>query len=170
MRALTRFAIPAGVGVLSALALNGIGLQTEFAWGWGALAAAVALMLRVRMPDEPRADAPGRAKQHPYTGSDVSRLAWAINLQGDSVTEAVTRRVRATLRRRLAREGVDVDDERQSDAVEQRLGAGLWLRLNGRGATVQDIREALAVAERLGAEDKKSTTQNPIQREIHERR
>lgn len=159
MRQLGRIAVPVGVGAVSIAVLMMLGVQAEFAWGWGALVAAVVVVLRLRMPDDPRLDAPGRQDDNSYIGSDVSRLAWAINLSGDSVSEAVTRRVRATVRRRLARHGIDVDDQTQTSAVEQRLGRGLWARLNGRRTSIQDIREALAAAERLATDtnQRKST-------------
>lgn len=148
-----RIAMPAGMGVSAALLLSVLGVQTEFAWGWGLLVAAATPAFTLHMPDDARADAPGRALERSYVGSDVSRLAWAINLHGDSVSEAVTRRVRATLRRRLARHGIDLDDETQADAVEERVGPGVWARLNGRGTSTQDIRDALAAAERLAPPD-----------------
>jgi hypothetical protein len=101
------------------------------------------------LPDDPRADAPGRAADPEYVGSDVSRLAWAINLRTDTVNEAVTRRIRATLRRRLLRHGVDVDDELQTDDVDRLLGDDLWARLTSRRTKVGDLRDAIAAAERL---------------------
>lgn len=149
MSIIRRIAMPAGMGVLAALLLSVLGVQTEFAWGWGVLVAAVTPVFTLQMPDDARADAPGRALERSYVGSDVSRLAWAINLHGDSVSEAVTRRVRATLRRRLERHGIDLDDATHADAVEARLGPGLWARLNARGTSIQDLRDALAAAERL---------------------
>ncbi|UNK72161.1 hypothetical protein [Microbacterium sp. H1-D42] len=149
MRLLGRIAVPLGLGAISIPVLIALGVQAEFAWAWGALLAAVVVMFQLRMPDDPRLDAPGRKDERSYVGSDVSRLAWAINLSSDSVSEAVTRRVRATLRRRLARRGIDLDDEAQAAAVEQQLGTGLWARLNGRRTSIQDIRDALAAAERL---------------------
>ena len=149
MRRLRRIVLPLGIGAISIPVLIALGVQVEFAWGWGALAAAVVVLFLLPMPDDPRSDAPGRKSERVYVGSEVSRLAWAINPHGDAVSEAVTRRVRATLRRRLARQGVDLDDETQADAVEQRLGPGLWARLNGRRTSIQDIRDAIAAAERL---------------------
>lgn len=149
MRLLGGIAVPVGIGAISIPVLIMLGVQAEFAWGWGAVVAAVVVVFRLRMPDDPRLDAPGREDERSYVGSDVSRLAWAINLRSDSVSEAVTRRVRAILRRRLARQGIDLDDESQADAVEQRLGPGLWTRLNGHRTTAQDIRDALSAAERL---------------------
>lgn len=159
MRGAGRVALSAGVGAVGAIVLSALGVQAEFSWGWGVLLAAAALVFTLQMPDDPRADAPGRAPEQSYVGSDVSRLAWAINVHGDTVSEAVTRRVRATLRRRLARHGVDPHDDSHADLVERHLGAGLWARLNGRRTTIQDIRDALDAAERLSPTDPQDATQ-----------
>lgn len=168
MRILRGIAMPAGMGLIAALLLSVLGVQSEFAWGWGVLVAAAAPIFTLQMPDDARADAPGRPLERSYVGSDVARLAWAINLHGDAVSEAVTRRVRATLRRRLARHGIDLDDAAQAAAVEERLGPGVWARLNGRATRIQDIREALAAAERLAppaTHDPTQATHDPTQKE-----
>lgn len=161
MRVFRRIVVPAGLGLITALVLSALGVQTEFAWGWGVLVAAATPVFALQMPDDARADAPGRALDKSYTGSDVSRLAWAINVHGDAVSEAVTRRVRAILRRRLARHGIDIDidDETQAQVVEEHLGPGVWERLNGRATRIQDIRDALAAAERLAPLDTHDATQ-----------
>jgi len=149
MRLVRGLALPLGVGIVVGAALTAVGMQREFAWGWAVMGVAITVALRMVLPDDPRADAPEHFAEPDYVGSDVSRLAWAINIRTDTVNEAVTRRVRATLRRRLLRHGVDVDDERQADAVDRLLGDGLWARLTGRRTRVDDLRDAIAAAERL---------------------
>jgi len=149
MRLLRALAAPAVTCAVAGSALSALGVQAEFAWGWAVLAAAAALFIGFQLPADPRSDAPGRLLQKEYVGSDVSRLAWAINRQTDTVNESVTRRVRAILTRRLLRHGVDVGDERQAGEVARLLGDGLWQRLHGRKTTIADIRAALAAAERL---------------------
>jgi hypothetical protein len=151
MRFLRGAALPTGIGVAVGFTLSVLGLQAEFAWGWAVLAAAITVATRMMFPDDPRADAPGRAAVPEYVGSDVSRMAWAINTQTDTVNEAVTRRARATLRRRLLRHGIDVDDAGQAAAVDRLLGEGVWARLNGHRTKVGDLRDAIAAAERLVA-------------------
>lgn len=151
MRTLRALLPPVGAGVLVGIALMALGMQAEFAWGWAVLGSVIVVAVRMVLPDDPRADAPGRAAGPGYVGSDVSRLAWAINIRTDTVNEAVTRRVRATLRRRLLRHGVDIDDERQAVAVERLLGDGLWGRLTGHRTRVADLRAAIAAAERLAS-------------------
>lgn len=149
MRTLRTLGPPLGIAVLLGVALTAVGMRGEYAWGWAVLGAAIMVAVRMVMPEDPRADAPGHAEAADYVGSDVSRLAWAISLRTDTVNEAVTRRVRATLRRRLLRHGVDVDDEHQADAVDRLLGDGLWSRLTSRRTKVGDLRDAIAAAERL---------------------
>lgn len=161
MNLLRRAALPAVLGVVAVVAFHALGVQSAFAWGWGVVVAVVTLLTGIRMPDDPRLDAPGRSADHRYIGSEVSRLAWAINTETDTVNEAVTRRVRATLRRRLMRLGVDVDDGSHAAAVDRHIGAGLWQRLTGRRTTIRDIRDGLAAAERLAALTQTSSTQNP---------
>lgn len=146
-----RAVLPAlGAGVLAVIGLTALRVQTEFVWGWAVLVVAAVLLLGLRLPDDSRIDAPRVSEQPDHVGSDVSRLAWAINLSTDTVNEAVTRRVRAILRRRLLRRGVDVDDPGQSAEADRLLGGGgLWARLNGQRTRVDDVRDALAAAERL---------------------
>ncbi|MDQ0612511.1 hypothetical protein QF046_000152 [Microbacterium sp. W4I4] len=149
MRILRTLGPPLGIAVLLGIALTAVGMRGEYAWGWAVLGAAIMVAVRMMMPDDPRADAPGHAEAADYVGSDVSRLAWAISIRTDTVNEAVTRRIRATLRRRLLRHGVDVDDELQADAVNRLLGDDLWARLTSRRTRIGDLRDAIAAAERL---------------------
>jgi hypothetical protein len=149
MRLGSRLWIALGIGAAVALGLSTLQLPVVYTSGWGLLIAAGALLLGIRFADDPRDDAPGRELGAEYTGSEVSRLAWAINLHTDTASEAVVRRVRATLRRRLLRHGIDVDDGRQAARVDELIGTGLWARLNGPRTRVADLREALAAAERL---------------------
>jgi len=149
VRWIRTISIPTITAVAMGLILSTLGVQTEFAWGWALLAAGIALIVSIRSPDDPRIDAPGRTAEMSYVGSDVSRLGWAIDSRSGTVNEAVTRRVRATLKRRLARLGVDIEDESHRGLVETHLGEGLWTRLNARRVTVTEIRDALIAAERL---------------------
>ncbi|WP_417556393.1 hypothetical protein [Microbacterium sp.] len=149
MRRGSRVWIALGVGAAVAVGLSMLQLPVVYTSGWGLLVAAGALLFGIRLADDPRGDAPGRERGAEYTGSEVSRLAWAINLRTGTANEAVVRRVRATLRRRLLRHGVDVDDEQQAPRIDELIGTGLWTRLNGRRTRVSDLREALAAAERL---------------------
>ncbi|WP_336646179.1 hypothetical protein [Microbacterium sp. USHLN186] len=147
LAALRGATLPVIAGLLAALALHAVAMPPAFAWVGGVLVAAVALLVRIRMPDDSRMDAPAHGDQGEHRGSQVSRLAWAINPETGTAGEAVTRRVRAILQRRLARAGIDVATD--TARVERHLGPGLWARLQGRDVRVDDIRAALEVAERL---------------------
>lgn len=165
MRLLRSLALPLGIGVVVGFALTVPGMQTEFVWAFAVLAVAVMVAVRMLMPDDPRADAPDPVAGPDYVGSDVSRLAWAINIRTDTVNEAVTRRVRATLRRRLQRHGIDVDAEQQAEAVDRLLGDGLWASLTGQRTKVSDLRAAIAAAERLATAPAQNTRTQDSTRE-----
>lgn len=174
MTLLRRAALPTALGLTATGGFHLLGVPGAFAWGWGILVAAVILMLGIRLPEDPRLDAPGRSPGHRYIGSEVSRLAWAINAESGTVNEAVTRRVRATLRRRLARLGVDVDDPAHAADADRLLGAGLWQRLAGRRTTIADIRNGLDAAERLeslclGGSSRAAPSVPAVRREKHQK-
>lgn len=147
LKALRGVALPVIAALLAGLALHAVAMPSVFAGTGGILVGAVALLVRIRMPDDSRMDAPAHGDQQDHRGSQVSRLAWAINPQTGKAGEALTRRVRAILQRRLARAGIDVATD--TARVERHLGPGLWARLQGRDVRVDDIRAALEVAERL---------------------
>jgi len=153
MTARMRLLPAAGVAVATGIVLSFLGVQTVFAWAWGVLAAAAVLAFGAAMPDDPRADAPRIESDDSAHGSHVSRLAWAIDARQDRVGQAVSRRVRALLRRRLAPLHLDPDDPAHVAAVDVRLGAGLWSRLSGSHTRITDIEDALAAAERLAPEE-----------------
>lgn len=139
-----------------------LGLQIEFVIAVGILSLAVGTILATPLGSDTRASAPAAESQDRYRGSEVSRLAWAVKLRDDSVGEMVTRRVRATLRRRLALRGLDPDRPADAAEVDRLLGQGLWDRLNGRRARPTDIDEALTRADALiGATEHPTANRHP---------
>ncbi len=128
-----------------------LGVEVPFALAWGVLAGVVVLLSALPFPDPPSLDAPRRDDQRP-SGSEVSRLAWSINPRTGAVGEIVTRRVRATLRRRLTAEGIDVDDPDGSDRVDARIGPGVWAALNAGRTDRVAIERALDAIDRLQPE------------------
>ncbi|WP_309066301.1 hypothetical protein [Microbacterium sp.] len=144
-----RVVAAATAGLAAAIALLLLGVQMEFACAWGAVAASVVAVVSHPMPDDPRDDAPMNEAEPRYRGSDVARLAWAVDLKAGTVGEVMTRRVRASLRRRLQHAGLDPDSPADAAAIDARLGSGLWERLSARRVTPADIEDALAAAERL---------------------
>lgn len=141
------------VAILSGIACTVItallGLQLEFAIGVGVVLAAIVVVFGYRRGDDPRTDAPAVEEPSALRGSDVSRLAWAVNVERDTVGEMMTRRVRAILRRRLLCGGIDVDDPAAAARVDQRVGPGIWQRLTTRRAGIADVTTALDAADRL---------------------
>lgn len=137
------------VGGTAALML--FGLEPFFALSGGVLAGAVILLAALRGAEAVIEDGPREQNAPAARGSEISRLAWAFNPRTGVAGEIVSRRVRALLRRRLARRGIDVDDPTQLGRIDGLLGVGLWQRLNGRQVQNTDIRSALDAADRLTA-------------------
>ncbi|WP_460795016.1 hypothetical protein [Microbacterium sp. GXF0217] len=144
--------ITAGVVTVAAsAALIFFGLEPVFALSGGVLAGAVILLAALRGAEAVSEEGPREERAPATRGSEISRLAWAFNPRTGVAGEIVSRRVRALLRRRLARRGIDVDDPAQTARVNGVLGVGLWQRLNGRQVQNADIRSALDAADRLVA-------------------
>lgn len=138
-------------GALAIAAGIWLGLQAEFAWSAGLVVMGVVVVFALPLSDDARSDAPSGELPLTQTGSDVSRLAWAVNLSEGRVSEIMSRRVRALLRRRLALRGLDPERADHGYAVERVIGAGLWARLGARRVAVTDIRWALEVADVLAS-------------------
>ncbi|MGF6824482.1 hypothetical protein M2317_003411 [Microbacterium sp. ZKA21] len=161
--------ITAGVVMVGAtVALMLFGLEPLFALSGGVLAGAVVLLAVLRGAEAVIEDGP-RHEQSPATrGSEISRLAWAFNPRTGVAGEIVSRRVRALLRRRLARRGLDVDDPAQAARIDGLLGVGLWQRLSSRQVQNADIRSALDAADRLVTASEaphEPTTQPPTRKQ-----
>ena len=148
---LRRWVTAGAVSVGATVALMLFGLEPFFALSGGVLAGAVVLLAVVRGAEAVIEDGPREQDATTTRGSEISRLAWAFNPRTGVAGEIVSRRVRALLRRRLARRGIDVEDPAQRGRIDGLLGVGLWQRLNGRQVQNADIRSALDAADRLVA-------------------
>ena len=137
------------------------GLEPVFALSGGVLAGAVVLLAALRGSEAVVEDGPREEPAPATRGSEISRLAWAFNPRTGVAGEIVSRRVRALLRRRLARRGIDPDDPAQQSRIDAILGVGLWQRLNGRQVQNIDIRNALDAADRLAAASDDPDEQTP---------
>lgn len=158
--------IAAGIALIAAtIVLMLLGLEPMFALSGGVLACALVLLTALRGAEAVIHEGPSREPDSPTRGSEISRLAWAFNPRSGVAGEIVSRRVRALLRRRLVRRGIDVDDPNQADRLDAVLGTGLWQRLNGRQVQNIDIRRALDAADRLvsASEDPHEPTPNTPQ-------
>ncbi|MFB7252269.1 hypothetical protein [Microbacterium sp. NPDC056234] len=166
-----RRGIAAAVALIAVtVALLLLGLEPMFALSGGALAAAVALLAVLRGAEAVVEDGPQADEDLTIRGTEISRLAWAFNPRTGVAGEIVSRRVRALLRRRIARQGIDVDDPSQAGRLDEILGTGLWQRINGRQVQNIDIRRALDAADRLasapaGSPEQTSTSQSPIRKQ-----
>ncbi|MBS1675099.1 MAG: hypothetical protein JSS74_14180 [Actinobacteria bacterium] len=110
------------IGVPLAALLQFLGVPLPFGLAWILAFAAAVLIAQQNFVDESEAwpPAPPAPVQR---GSDVSRLAWAIDTRSGMVGPSLRRRVSVLAERRLREHGVDPDlaDEGAVDAV---LGPG----------------------------------------------
>lgn len=128
------------------VALWVLGLEALFALSAGVLIGTIVIAASLR--DSEAAPELQDETTAAWRGSAVSRLAWGFNPRTDVAGEIVARRVRALLRRRLARLGIDIDDPAQTARVDAAIGDGIWDRLCTRTATRADIERALDRIER----------------------
>ncbi|MBN6192837.1 hypothetical protein JQN58_38825 [Aneurinibacillus sp. BA2021] len=150
MRART-VAIAAGCVLLAValvLGLRAAGVPLAFAVSWTTVAAAVSLALRGVLVDDPVLWPPERPPRE-ARGSEVSRLAWAINTRSGVAGTILVRRVQNVLRRRLAHRGLDLDDPADHAAIDALLGQGIRAGLSRREVRRDDIERALDALERI---------------------
>ncbi|MFK3678834.1 hypothetical protein ACI2IP_13965 [Microbacterium sp. NPDC090218] len=81
--------------------------------------------------------------------SEVSRMAWAINTRTGVVGHVVVRRVQSLLRRRLAHQGLDLDDPAQHARIDALLGEGVRDALHRREIQRTDIELVLDAIDRI---------------------
>ncbi|MFJ4175970.1 hypothetical protein [Microbacterium sp. NPDC089696] len=130
------------------LLLTAVGAPYAFALSWALLAVALVLLSRPSLVDESGAWPPSEPSRT-APGSEVSRLAWAINSRTGIAGHAVVRRIDRVLRRRLARQGLDPDDPADQARIEELLGAGIRdLRKPGEVHRT-DVDRILSALERL---------------------
>lgn len=144
-----RSLLGAGVAAVAALVLAAVGVEPVFAIGWGLAGAAVAMLMQLTLPAEPGADAPQVPADLDRRASEISRMAWALNPRTGLAGERITRRVRAVLRHRLERIGLDPERSADRDRCDALLGRDLWGRLTGRATSIADIERALDAIDRL---------------------
>jgi hypothetical protein len=140
------------ISVLVAAALLGLlmafGVPAPFAVAWALILLAVVAATRqvfvdeavVWPPEAPRAEA---------RGSDVSRMAWAINTRTGVAGHVVVRRVQGVVRRRLAHRGLDLDDPEHHPRIDAMLGDGVRASLHARDVQRADIERVLDALDRI---------------------
>ncbi|MFJ2541385.1 hypothetical protein [Microbacterium sp. NPDC087589] len=138
-----------GAAVVAGLALLGFGFTWPFVIGWSLLICSVGLLGQLVMPLEPGFDAPRIDTEPQRRPTEISRMAWALNTHTGIAGQQITRRVRAILRHRLLRQGIDPDDPDDRKRLSAVLSPDLWDRLTGRAPTIDDIERALDAVDRL---------------------
>src|SRR5690606_17909312 len=82
-------------------------------------------------------------------GSDVSRLAWAINSSTGVVGPGLVRRVRSVVVHRLAVRGLDLDDDSHRPRIDALLGEGIRSALDAPVIIREELDRILDAIEEL---------------------
>lgn len=150
----------AGLALVAILLLTtAIGIPVEFALAWTFIAGVVVLATRQSFIDDAGAWPPEKPTLA-ARGSEVSRLAWAINPSTGAAGQIVVRRVDRVLRRRLTHHGLDLDDPEQYPAIDDVLGAGIRDLLAKRELKRQDLERLLDAIERIPSAAQQTTPRN----------
>ncbi|WP_259614245.1 MULTISPECIES: hypothetical protein [Microbacterium] len=140
------------IGALIAAALLFVmlifGVPAPFAAAWTLLLLAVVAATRQVFFDEV-VTWPPEAPRAERRGSDVSRLAWAINTRTGVAGHVVVRRVQGVVRRRLAHLGLDLDDPDDHPRIDVLLGDGVRVSLHAREVQRADIERVLDALDRI---------------------
>ncbi|MDQ4213005.1 hypothetical protein [Microbacterium capsulatum] len=128
-----------------ALLLMFLGVPLPFAISWILVAAAAVLVLRQSLIDD-AGEWPPPLPERVEHGSDVSRLAWAIDPRTGVVGFAFRRRVTALMHRRLNESGVDPDTA-DAETVDAVLGPGAHAALAARDLHRKEVERILDALE-----------------------
>lgn len=147
------------IGALLAAAvfamLASFGFPLAFAVAWLVIAVTVIVAGRQAFVDE--GDTwPPEAPPRDVRGSEVSRLAWAINSRTGVVGFAMVRRVQGTLRRRLAHHDLDLDDAADHARIDALLGEGVRVGLHSKEVRSSDIERVLDAVDRIPIDPKEN--------------
>lgn len=149
---MTRRVVIASVGVIGAAGalflLGKLGFPEPFVLAWMILALGVTFACRqefIEVGSEWPPEKPSRSSH----GSEVSRMAWAINTRTGVAGHVVVRRVQTVLRRRLALRGLDLDDPAQHARIDALLGEGVRDALHRREVQRTDIEMVLDAIDRI---------------------
>jgi len=142
--------VGAVVTVIVLVVLGVLGVPVAFGASWLLIVLAIVLVSRQIFFDEGPFWPPER-RRHAERGSEVSRLAWAINSRTGLAGHVVVRRVQNVLRRRLAHRGLDLDDPAQYAAIDALLGREVRDALHKREVHAADLERVLDAVERIAA-------------------
>ncbi|WEG10202.1 hypothetical protein PU630_06515 [Microbacterium horticulturae] len=143
---------PALATLVAAGAVGGalwfFGLTWPFAVAAGALVIAGVVAWTAHNGSEPALYPVVRAEQRPGTRSELVQTAWALRPRHGEIGDAGIKRVRAFARRRLARNGWDLDDAAAAPAIRRAVGDRAWSVLAGANTTrMTDVEHCLDVLE-----------------------
>ena len=148
MKGIVVTVISALIGAALLTVLLVLGVPAAFAVAWTLLLLAVAAATRQVFVDE-AVVWPPEAPRPESRGSDVSRMAWAINTRTGVAGHVVVRRVQGVVRRRLAHRGLDLDDPDDHPRIDAMLGDGVRASLHARDVQRADIERVLDALDRI---------------------
>lgn len=138
----------AAVAVAVVFVLDWLGFPVPFVVAWMLVLLTIGIIGRQAFVDE-GAEWPPQKPSRTTRGSEVSRMAWAINTRTGVAGHLVVRRVQSVLRRRLAHRGLDLDDPEQHDRIDAMLGEGVREALHRREVRRTDIELVLDAIDRI---------------------
>lgn len=136
------------VAVVVVFVLGWLGFPVPFVVAWMIVLLAIGVVGRQVFFDEGAAWPPAKPTR-PSRGSEVSRMAWAINTRTGVAGHLVVRRVQGVLRRRLAHHRLDLDDPEQHARIDAILGDGVRDALRRREVRRTDIELVLDALDRI---------------------
>ncbi|GAB3598813.1 hypothetical protein [Microbacterium tumbae] len=132
----------AGLVVAAAVA----GMPPLFVIAWLVLVIAIGVITRQTLFSEDTAWPPP-APEPPFRGSEVSRLAWAVNTRSGIVGLGLVRRLDRAVRHRAAAHGLDPEDPAHVAEIEALFGPGIRTALEARVVRRDDVERILAALE-----------------------
>ena len=140
--------IGAALAAVIMVLLGQLGFPPEFVLAWMIVILVVVLAGRQAFFDE-GTEWPPEKPHRAATGSEVSRMAWAINSRTGVAGHVVVRRVQNVLRRRLVHHGLDLDDSADHARIDALLGEGVRDALHRREVQRTDIERVLDAIDRI---------------------
>ncbi|WP_217184286.1 hypothetical protein [Streptomyces sp. AC495_CC817] len=113
--------VAAVVAVVALALLSTLGVPFDFGLSWALVVVIAVLLARQSFVEEETSWPPEERARQPR-GSDVSRLAWSINVRSGVVGHVLIRRMERIIRRRLSIRGLDLDDPADHARIDALLG------------------------------------------------
>ncbi|MFE6994446.1 hypothetical protein ACFVAE_00645 [Microbacterium sp. NPDC057659] len=141
------------IGVLVAASIvltimTWLGSPVEFTLAWLLIVGVVVLAFQQPFVDD-GGMWPPEQRTVLQRGSDVSRLAWSVNPRTGIVGHVLVARVQQVLRRRLARHGLDLDDQADFERIDALVGRDVREVFGRREVRRRDIELVLDAVDRI---------------------